>query len=149
MKHLGSYVVLAALLGAISLPVLAGNTYYRWHDDRGNPVHSDRPPPQGMDYEVVSTGSSMVRKVAAEEGAVPADTESAPGNEFTTSDSKPAEGIKKNPEFCQRAHDNLNTLESAARIRLRDEEGEYRYLSQEEKDAEKAKAKDMIAVHCE
>ena len=126
---------------------MAENTYYRWADDRGNPVHSDRPPPKGTDYEVVSTGSSLVRKVAAEEGAVPADTQSTPGNEFETTESAKPEQ-KQNIEFCKRAQDNLNTLESTARVRIRDDQGEFRYLTAEEKETEKKKAIDLMTVHC-
>ena len=147
IKHLGLIALVTTIIATISGPTVAGNTYYRWADDRGNPVHSDRPPPKGTDYEVVSTGSSLVRKVSAEEGAVPADTKSTPGNEFETTESaKPVQ--KKNEEFCQRAQDNLNTLESTARVRIRDDQGEYRYLSTEEKEAESNKARDLMAVHC-
>ncbi|MEH6569724.1 MAG: DUF4124 domain-containing protein [Halioglobus sp.] len=147
IKHLSLIALITTILAAISGPSMAGNTYYRWDDDRGNPVHSDRPPPKGTDYEVVSTGSSLVRKVSAEEGAVPADTQSAPGNEFETTDSSKPEQ-KKNEEFCQRAQDNLNTLESTARVRIRDDQGDYRYLSAEEKETESNKARDLMAVHC-
>ena len=60
----------AALVLAGSL-ANAGQVVYRWKDDRGNPVNSDRPPPKGVDYEVISTQSSMVRPVDSKEGAVP------------------------------------------------------------------------------
>ena len=144
------YLCLYAVLAASSGQSMADSkTYYRWADDRGNPVHSDRPPPEGVDYEVVSTGSSMVRKVSADEGAVPADTNSTPGNEFDTFETAKAEVPKKNPEYCKRAQDNLATLTSKARVRVRDEKGDYRYLSEEEKDAEKSKANDQVIAHCE
>jgi len=148
--NLSRYAVLASLLAMTSLPTMADDrTYYRWSDERGNPVHSDRPPPEGTDYEVVSTGSSRVRKVDAEEGAVPAETKSVPGNEFDTFETAKAETPKKNSEYCARAQDNLNTLNSAARIRIRDSEGDFTYLTTEEKAEEKAKALDLIAAHCE
>jgi hypothetical protein len=147
IKHLSLIALVTTVVATISGPLLAENTYYRWADNRGNPVHSDRPPPKGTDYEVVSTGSSLVRKVAAEEGAVPAETQSTPANQFETTDSdKPVQ--KKNEEFCKRAQDNLNTLESTARVRIRDDQGDYRYLTADEKDAEKNKAIDLMSVHC-
>jgi hypothetical protein len=147
IKHLSLIALVTTVVTAISGPLVAENTYYRWADDRGNPVHSDRPPPKGTDYEVVSTGSSLVRKVAAQEGAVPAETQPTPGNRFETTDSdKPAQ--KKNEEFCKRAQDNLNTLESTARVRIRDDQGDFRYLTTEEKDTEKNKAIDLMSVHC-
>ena len=142
-------VVLAAALATASLCSVADNTYYRWSDDRGNPVHSDRPPPEGIDYEVVSTGSSLVRRVSAEEGAVPAETDSTPGNEFDATETAVAEAPKKNAEYCERAKANLNSLDTNARIRVRDDKGDYRYLSNEEKETERGIARDLIAVHCE
>ena len=128
------YPVLALLLLATSLSYAASNTHYRWLDKFGNPVHSDRPPPAGTEYEVVSTGSNMVRKVSASEGAVPAVAEPSVGNQFeAVIDGKPKPPAK-NPEYCKRAQDNLNTLDSTARIRIRNDEGEFRYLNEEEKE---------------
>ena len=126
----------------------AGKNHYRWIDDRGNPVHSDRPPPKGVDYEVITTGSSLVREVDADEGVVPAEVEPRVGNEFEQVDTAAAK-IEKNPEFCQRARDNLNTLDTVARIRLRNDQGELRYIDEAEKEEQRKRARETIAVHCE
>lgn len=131
-----------------AMPAAAGNTYYRWLDDRGNPVHSDRPPPAGIDYEVVSTGSSLIRQVDGAEGAVPPEVEPRVGNEFDPANTAPPK-IEKNPEFCQRARENLETLNRNIRIRMRDENGEYYYLSEEQKAEQKSSAEQAIATHCE
>ena len=66
---------------------LAGETYYRWFDDRGNPVHSDRPPEGGTDYEVISTKSKLKRVVSGDEGAVPAEITPSAGNQFEQANS--------------------------------------------------------------
>jgi uncharacterized protein DUF4124 len=147
-NKLAIWVSLMVFIGTISLPSVAENTYYRWQDDRGNPVHSDRPPPEGVDYEVVSTGTSLVRKVEAGEGAVPADLESAPGNEFERIETAKRE-VKKNPETCKRAQDNLTTLDTYARIRVRDNQGDYRYIDEDEKAAQRIQAKEQVRIHCE
>jgi hypothetical protein len=126
----------------------AAETFYRWKDERGNPVHSDRPPPKGVDYEVVSTQSSLIRPVEGDTGAVPKKITPTAGNDFEPVETKEAM-VEKNPEFCARARQNLETLDSSARIRLRDEQGEYRYLDEEEKQAQRQQALDTIEVHCE
>lgn len=109
---------------------------------------SDRPPPKGIDYEVVSTGSSFKRPVEAEEGAVPREVEPSAGNDFeAVEEEKPK--IKKNPEFCARAKDNLQTLNTAPRIKMRNEAGEMVYIGPEEKELQKKRAKDNIKIHCE
>ncbi|MEZ5571988.1 MAG: DUF4124 domain-containing protein [Halioglobus sp.] len=141
-------LVLITALSLYSSMVSAGQNVYRWMDDRGNPVNSDRPPPAGTDYEVISTQSSMVRSVDGEEGAVPAKVKPSVGNEFEPVDtSKPK--IEKNPEFCARAKENLATLDTHARIRLRDDQGEVRYLTEEEKQLERNKALDTIKHNCD
>lgn len=154
---MGNYVMrtlikctLAALCLATSLNILnatAGEAYYRWVDERGNPMHSDRPPPKGTDYEVITTGSSFKREVSAQEGAVPLEVEPTPSNEFEV--SKESTAIKKNPEYCARARDNLAQLNTKARIRTRNDQGDVRYLSEEEKTAERTKAQEAISAYCE
>lgn len=109
---------------------------------------SDRPPPKGIDYEVVSTGSNFKRPVDAEEGAVPKEVEPSAGNTFErVEDEKPK--FKKNPEFCARAKDNLETLNTSARIKMRNEAGEMAYIGQAEKELQKKRAQDNIELHCE
>ena len=138
----------AVLLITSSLSASAGRDYYRWMDERGNPVHSDRPPPKGIDYEVVSTGSSLVRQVSAEEGVVPTEVVPRVGNDFEQVDTAKQE-IQKNPEYCDRARKNIQSLDTHARIRVRNEQGEYHWLSQEEKDAQREEAEAAISVHCD
>lgn len=148
--------VLPTCMAVLSLTVLvtvstfahAGSSYYRWQDDRGNLVHSDRPPPAGTPYEVISTGSSLVRQVDAEEGAVPATTEPTVGNDFEQVDTRKA-SVQKNPVQCKIAQENLKTLNTKVRIQIRNDQGELRALSEEEKEAQRQQAIDTIAVHCD
>jgi hypothetical protein len=132
----------------MSFTAAADNTHYRWIDERGQPVHSDRPPPAGTDYEVVSTGSSIVRKVSGDEGVVPAETMPRVGNQFDQIDMEAPKEVEKNPEYCERAQKNLEALQNATRIKVRNDQGELRFLSEEERQAEMIKAKDAIATHC-
>lgn len=150
-------VLIAALLCALSLtlivpPAFSADTYYRWKDEQGKLVVSDRPPTsQEIEYEVVSQRSSMIRRVRPGEGAVPPEVTPRPGNEFTQVDSKQEEieVVAKNPESCARAKANLETLNTAARIRIRDKTtGELRFISEEEKETQRQKAQDTIRVHC-
>ena len=140
-------LALAAMI--LSGPIAqAGQAVYRWTDDRGNPVNSDRPPPKGVDYEVISTNSSMVRPVDAEEGAVPLQVKPSPSNEFDPVDASPPK-IEKNPEYCQRARENLETLNMNVRIQMRDENGEVYFLSEEDRAIQRKKAQDSIEVNCD
>ncbi|MEM6900884.1 MAG: DUF4124 domain-containing protein [Pseudomonadota bacterium] len=147
--------VLAAFLALaqFSDAEAAKDTYYRWNDSDGKLVVSDRPPQDAsMEYEVVSQRSTLVRRVRPGEGAVLPEVNPRPGNQFEQVDTRreQIEIVKKNPESCARARANIETLDSTARIRIRDKEtGELRFLSEEEKDVQRQKARDTIRVHCE
>ena len=136
--------VAALLLGTLSAQA---ETYYRWTDENGRPVHSDRPPPKGIDYEVVRTGTGLKRAVGSEEGAVPRTVEPTESNNFepmTISKMK----IEKNPEYCARARENLEVLNAKVRIQMKDENGEVYYLSDEDREFQKKRAIETIEVHC-
>jgi Domain of unknown function (DUF4124) len=143
--------VLAALLLSTCFfsQAFAEAGHYRWIDGRGKPVYSDRPPPKGVDYEVISTSSFYKRSVDAEEGAVPAEVEPSAGNKFDQIDTKAETRSKKNPELCARAKANAEALASSDRIQIRNEQGEVRFLSQEELAAERDTARSHISVYCD
>jgi hypothetical protein len=138
-------VVVPTLWGSLAN---AGEVVYRWMDSQGNPVNSDRPPPVGTEYEVISTSSSMVRAVDGDEGAVPLKVNPSPGNEFEPVETATPK-IEKNPEYCQRAQENLTALDSKVRIQMRNEQGEVYFLTEEERNVQRQKALDTIKVHCE
>jgi hypothetical protein len=88
--------------------------------------------------------------VEAEEGAVPPEVKPRVGNEFDeVNPEDQAKTQNKNPEYCQRARENLNDLSTSARIRVRNAEGEFRFLNEEEKAARKQEAEEAIAAYCE
>lgn len=146
-RYLASTTLLMLLFNSNSS--VADNNHYRWLDNRGEPVYSDRPPPQGIDYEVISAGSSLKRIVSAEEGAVPPETEPRMGNDFDQVDTAVAKRSKKNPELCQRAKTNLEALTTSAQVKVRNNQGEVRLLSPEEMAIEQQTAKAQISVYCE
>lgn len=122
--------------------------YYKWLDSRGNPQHSDRPPPPGVEYEFVSTDSGLRRRVSADENQSGSSASALP----TTAAATPTAAeqqlkIEKDPAICDRAKANLDTLNSEARVRIRDGD-DIRYLTPEERDIQRQKASDLIAVHC-
>ena len=143
LKWAVTLLTLVACLNAI-----AGTTYYRWLNTRGEPVHSDRPPPQGIEYEVISTGSSFKRVVPSDEGAVPLETKPTPGNQFDQIDADAAARSTKNPELCDKARANLTALEISEKVQMRNAQGEMRYLTPEEILVERQTAKAQLSVYC-
>jgi hypothetical protein len=125
------------------------NQYYRWLDDRGNPVHSDRPPPAGTPYEVVSTRTTTVRPVgsSAPTPAAPAPTGGDAVARAGTQSA--AAATPRDPERCRQARENLETLDTAPRIRMRGDDGEFRYITDEEREQHRQTALSIINAHCD
>ena len=57
--------------------------------------------------------------------------------------------INKNPEYCKRAPANLAAFNNLARITVTDDNGDIRFLDDEERAAQKAEAQAMIEQHCD
>jgi hypothetical protein len=125
----------------------AGQNVYRWIDKQGNTVVSDRPPPVGVEYEVVNLQGNMMNQV---DNPIPAplpQTGMNSGDETAQQAQQP--GIPKNPQYCSQARQNLSNLNTFARIRIQGADGEYRYLTEEEKEDQRRQAQDAIDAYCE
>jgi Domain of unknown function (DUF4124) len=142
-------VLTTALVTFSSFCSSADRVVYRWTDDAGNQVNSDRPPPQGTDYEVVSTSSSAVREIDAQEGAVPLEVKPSGADRSKPVANSDKPKIEKNPEYCEQAKANLEALDTHARIRIPNEQGDFRYIDEAEKQEQRKLAMETIATHCE
>lgn len=140
-------VLLTTLI--ISVSANAGAVHYRWLNAGGTPVHSDRPPPKGTDYEVISTDSGLKRVVSGEQGAVPLEVESRVGNEFEPVDENLDKQVKKNPELCQRARDNLDALAEPENVRMRNDQGEVQKLTAKDIETQRTLAQAQADLYCD
>ncbi len=131
-----------SLFAAVTLAA-AGytDTYYKWVDDQNITHYGKRPP---ADRESTEVHTSGLRSAPAPAPSTSAKEEAGkPGN------IKTAEGkLIKDPEVCKRARTNLKTLQESALIRQKDEYGDVRVLSEEEKASEINRAKDAIKLNC-
>ena len=127
----------------------AGDTYYRWNDASGNPVNSDRPPPVGVEYEVITTNTSLKRRENSMDDAPPAESSALNSKLEGETPTAQTPVTTKNPEACKQARLNLETLTTSARIRVADGNGNYRYLNEDEKETQRNNAEAVIARDCE
>lgn len=145
-------IALAISLGmAVSFPLQAGKPgTYVWKDENGTVQYSDRPPEEEgvksefRELEGIGLKSRKSGKSTEEEKVA--------GKDAEEEKEKPAiEKVEvlpeKDPALCKQARENLKALE-AARIRGIDEQGNRRYLSEEEKETQRATARKIIAIHC-
>ena len=80
--------------------------------------------------------------------AAPEPTEVGEGG-ASTSPRALQSAIPKNAEYCQRASDNLWQIENSARVRAIEEDGQYRFLSPEEKEAARLDSIRQLETYCD
>lgn len=131
-----------ALAGAAS----AQSNHYRWTDADGETVLSDRPPPAGVDYEIVSSTSNFTRKVSAGEGAL------KPGDDSNAADAAVAEAnaerARQAAAACKAAQANLKALKGEAKIVVRTPDGGQRALSADEIEMQRQTAQSQVEAYC-
>ena len=148
-------VTLLAILGLTPALVATAGDMYRWSDDNGNPVISDRPPPLGVPYTVIDAD-----RYGAKANAVSSVDNShklgGKNSEPMDSDAVNAVGItsnttpkvEKRPELCAQAKDNIFKLETFPRIRTTDDDGTVRFMSEKEIEGQLATAKLVADANC-
>ena len=129
------------------------STTYRWVDDNGNPVLSDRPPEAGIPYTEVGIEAGFRRypKPVANETAGQAsesNVSSSPLSSATGRQSNRVEVVEAQPALCEQAKDNIFKLETFPRMRVRDDDGEVRFMSDEERATQLATAYKVRDANC-
>ena len=144
----------SGLAGLLAVASVQAGTLYRWTDERGNPVISDRPPAVGTPYitldgarygvkssSAARTPKPMPMPTQQSEPAVAETTDSAPVTKRQTKS-------ETDPELCAQAQDHIFKLETFARIRITDEDSTVRFITDEERAEQLSIAKEMAATHC-
>lgn len=128
-------------IAAINSQGVAASEYYQWRDSSGTVIHSDQPPPDGVDYKVVPTIPAFgpargdIDAPTPDEGIAPV----SPGE---------AAQANKNPELCEQAKQDLAVLHRSEQVKMRGRQGEERLMTPEEIIVERQKAKAEISVYC-
>lgn len=113
---------------------------YVWKADDGSFVHSDRPPAAGISFKIQNAETGTEQRSRFE-----ADIETT----AVASPNKNMQGVDLDASYWQRAQSNLKTLDSLNQIRTRDDDGNYRYLTVEEKEEQRQQALLLIDQYCE
>ncbi len=124
----------------LSMALQAGT--YKWTDEKGNVHYTQRPPP-GKPYEKMK-----IEKPSSANSSKPAPAYSAPADDVgaktvKAEEAKNAAILKQN---CQAAKNNLNLYQ--VHNRIRDAQGNIRFVSPKEREEKMATAKDQIREFC-
>lgn len=137
---------LFALMLLSSPQLLWGNTVYQWTDENGV-VHFSQTAPADKDQAAEETS---LRKAALTGGTFAPPRAEPETNTQPESTPQNAESTyKKNPQACSRARDMLATLNTGARIKLRDPEtGEIIYAGEEDIAEQRRRANAAVKTDC-
>ena len=140
MKALAMLTIGFTCLLAVNASLAASEKVYKWTDSKGNTHYAQRPP-ANTETEVIKpqTGHSAPVTYATPAGEKPAEVKK-------TEDDKKA---LKDPVRCESARKNFETLKTYARIRMKGDDGEYRYLSPDEQKQKLDEASKAIEESCE
>jgi len=152
IKLTGALLATPILTSLLSAPLQADEVF-KWVDEQGI-THYEERAPADKDYSKVTTY-----------GVVPADTEKAKqrldqqradkkvaeekGVDYAAQKKVADEQAKVRTENCKKAQNNLKTIQENARVRILGEDGEFRYLSEEERQQQTDTAKEMITANCD
>jgi hypothetical protein len=140
-------LIISLLLTIVAAaPVIAAERYmYKWKSEDGE-IHYTERPPKDIPYERI--------RVTIDERS----TSNSKSNLITTKkDSGASTDIKKaddsyqawRRENCKIAQQNLDILENAGRIAADDGQGGKRLMTDEEREANKKKAREAVAKYCD
>lgn len=143
------------------LPLLTAADIYRWVDANGV-VNYTQQKPRGVDAELVS-GPGRARSVAAQAPQAEAPTTQTDSaaqpvlNEDqqgmlrdlqAAEEARQQELARVRDDNCTRARSVLTRLTAKGRIRVRDNDGEYRIMNEEERQSRITEAHEGIALNC-
>ena len=118
-------------------PVDASTTY-RWVDDNGNPVLSDRPPPTGTPYTEIEIKTGLKRyaestTAAPEPPSVTTELTTQQSTALAVADVNESVLPSASQRECAALEADIKRLTNYPRIIVRDEVGEEHLLSPEER----------------
>ena len=118
-------------------PVDASTTY-RWVDDNGNPVLSDRPPPTGTPYTEIEIKTGLKRyaestTAAPEPPSVTTELTTQQSTALAVADVNESVLPSASQRECAALEADIKRLTNYPRIIVRDEVGEEHFLSPEER----------------
>lgn len=115
---------------------------YKWVDSKGV-THYGQRPPAGKEAEVIKPQIGRSDPVTY---STPA---SAPEKKVGVNPAEDAKKALKNPVRCETARKNFDTLKTYTHIKIKGEDGEYRYLSPDEQKQKLDEASKAIEESCE
>jgi hypothetical protein len=153
MRH---STIIAAIVGILACTAVQAGDVYKYTDERGNTMYTDRPMPGAVR---ISAGTQRPPEVAARNAAA---EQSATNQQLAASNQRIAQGqsdsraaaqVAKDLEAsraarCKQARDNYNTTINSRRLYTTDKDGNRQYLSDSQIASERIEAQKSVDAIC-
>lgn len=152
IKRVASALGIPFLALSLTAPVLADEVY-KWVDEEGVTHYGERAPAD-KDYSLIKTygevpSGAKEAKQRLEQQRAEKEMADEKGQDYAKQKKIADEQARVRTENCKGAKNNLKTIQENARVRILGEDGEFRYLSEEERQQQIDTAKEMIAENCD
>lgn len=151
LTPLSKLAVASVLGGWLLAGQVAAENYYRWTDETGV-VHYGSTPPKGVEAVKVKTwgggsktGDSATEQTASNEAENSAAPAAPPSPEEKERQRKVAE---RQQEVCKQEQQRLEVLKRPGRIRMKQPDGSFRYMTQDEIQQEINTTQKVIGDSC-
>lgn len=156
-RRAGTALVAGIILTGFGIQAGA-DTIYRWVDGNGV-VNYTQQKPRDADAEAITTQGGGIR-AATQPEPLAVSKSVATGQPLSPEQEKMLEGLRAaehsrqqeiariKEENCQQSRDVLGRLTVKSRIRVRDDDGEYRTMGEDERQERISKAQENIALYC-
>ena len=134
-------LAIAVLVVASASALAAKNGYYRWIDDNGQPHFTQKPPLGRPSRFIVDPPYPATIPPKRADSGTDQDSDKDEPKQFEVMPDK-------DPERCEQARKALDSFSRGQRVRVKDDDGEYRVLDNEEQAEQKARAQEAIDIYC-
>ncbi len=139
-----AYLLALGLTGLLAAVQVQATQIYTWVDDNGVTHFSERPPK--------NVKASIIRPKTGHSEPVnydnPATTEASPAPTAQARANPAPQAANRDPERCEQARKNLETLQNFGRIRIRADDGSFHYLTEEEREQRLQETQTVINQEC-
>ncbi len=145
---------LLAISIALLISFVAQAKMYRWVDEKGSTVYSQKPPPSGQATEIApppppATNSHEQETQRLNKAWQEMQDREEARDEAETKERETAETIKRKQKNCQAARYNLDMLQGSTNRLIKQADGEYKRFTQEEREAQISEVQQKIEEFCE
>jgi len=131
------------LLAGTLIAVSAGaDLYYKWDKDGITQYTKEKPRDVPSEEVRISGGKTPGASSSTATASTAAPAASRPDT------AEPAAATKKDAETCKHAKTNLETLQSTAIIRMKDEYGNEAVVDDKQRDEQIKRAQEAIKINC-